>query len=69
MVSRGQQLKAAWDQNKDVLMGMVLGSLANMTVYIHWNHRPEVTQALIVESSFTLPSICLLYTSDAADDA
>ena len=38
-------------------MGMVLGSLANMRVTIHWNHRPEVTQGLIVESSFTLPSI------------
>ena len=38
-------------------MGMVLGSLANMRVTIHWNHRPEVTQGLIVESSFTLPAI------------
>ena len=57
MVSDGQKIKAVWDENKGVLMGMVLGSLANMTVNIHWNHRPEVTQGLIVESSFTLPSI------------
>ena len=57
MVSEGRKIKALWDANKDVLMGMVLGSLANMRVTIHWNHRPEVTQGLIVESSFTLPSI------------
>ena len=35
MVSDGQKIKAVWDDNKDVLMGMVLGSLANMTVNIH----------------------------------
>ena len=38
-------------------MGMVLGSLASMPVNIYWKRRPDVTQGLIVESSFTLPSI------------
>ena len=57
MVSDGQKIKALWDDNKDVLMGMVLGSLASMPVNIYWKRRPDVTQGLIVESSFTLPSI------------
>ena len=30
MVSEGRKIKALWDANKDVLMGMVLGSLANI---------------------------------------
>ena len=57
MVSDGQKIKALWNDNKDVLMGMVLGSLASMPVNIYWKRRPDVTQGLIVESSFTLPSI------------
>ena len=57
MVSDGQKLTAVWAEHNDALMVMVLGSLADMSVNIHWNHRPEVTQGLIVESSFALPPI------------
>ena len=57
MVSRGQLLAEAWAEHKDALTIMVLKELANVSVHIHWNDRPDVTEGLIVESNFALPSL------------
>ena len=36
---------------------MVLSSLANVKVNIHWNDRPEVSEGRVLQSNFTLPRL------------
>ena len=57
MVTRGHLLSEVWASHKDALTVMVLSSLADINVNIHWNDRqtPYVAEGLVVESNFTLP--------------
>ena len=54
MVTRGQLLSEVWEEHKDALTIMALKELANVSVNIHWNDRPDVSEHLVVESNFTL---------------
>ena len=54
MVTRGQLLSEVWEEHKDALTIMALKELANVSVNIHWNDRPDVAEGLVVESNFTL---------------
>ena len=54
MVTRGQLLSEVWEEHKDALTIMALKELANVSVNIHWNDRPDVSEGLVVESNFTL---------------
>ena len=57
MVTRGQLLSEVWEAHKDALTVMALKELANVSVNIHWNDRPDVAEGLVVESNFTLPPL------------
>ena len=57
MVTRGQLLSEVWEEHKDALTIMALKELANVSVNIHWNDRPDVSEGLVVESNFTLPPL------------
>ena len=54
MVTCGQLLSEVWEEHKDALTIMALKELANVSVNIHWNDRPDVSEHLVVESNFTL---------------
>ena len=63
MVSRGQMLSEVWASHREALTVMVLSSLADVNVNIHWNDRPDVAEGRVVQSNFTLPLLGALTDS------